>query len=31
MPLHVFVAMPFGKKAGIDFDRVYESLIRPAL
>src|SRR5437773_9601347 len=31
MRLHVFVAMPFGKKAGIDFDRVYEDLIRPAL
>ncbi len=31
MPLHVFVAMPFGIKDGIDFNRVYAELIRPAL
>ncbi|SDR51303.1 protein of unknown function [Paraburkholderia fungorum] len=28
---HVFVAMPFGIKQGIDFDSVYDALIRPAL
>lgn len=31
MSLHVFVAMPFGIKEGIDFDRVYDKLIGPAL
>jgi hypothetical protein len=36
MGLHVFVAMPFGKKPDstgqpIDFDRIYADLIRPAL
>lgn len=31
MPLHVFVAMPFGVKEGIDFDRVYTDYIKPAL
>ncbi|MGZ8266901.1 MAG: TRAFs-binding domain-containing protein [Burkholderiales bacterium] len=31
MALHVFVAMPFGVKEGIDFDRVYSELIKPAL
>ncbi len=36
MSLHVFVAMPFGKKPDstgqpIDFDRIYAELIRPAL
>ncbi len=36
MYLHVFVAMPFGRKAAddgclIDFDRIYRELIRPAL
>ena len=31
MPLHVFVIMPFGKKQGIDFDAIYEGLIKPAL
>src|SRR4051812_45199588 len=31
MPLHVFVAMPFGTKEGIDFNRVYSDLIRPSL
>lgn len=31
MPLHVFVAMPFGIKDGIDFDRVYSDYIKPAL
>ena len=29
--MHVFVAMPFGTKNDIDFDRVYLDLIRPAL
>ncbi|MFP5505772.1 MAG: tetratricopeptide repeat protein, partial [Gammaproteobacteria bacterium] len=31
MKQHVFVAMPFGLKQGIDFDRVYAELIAPAL
>ena len=31
MPLHVFVAMPFGIKDGVDFNRVYAELIRPAI
>lgn len=31
MKQHVFVAMPFGIKQGIDFDRVYAELIAPAL
>ena len=31
MALHVFVAMPYGVKEGIDFNRVYAELIRPAL
>ena len=31
MALHVFVAMPFGAKEGIDFNRVYSELIKPAL
>ena len=31
MPLHVFVAMPFGIKDGVDFNRVYTELIRPAI
>jgi tetratricopeptide (TPR) repeat protein len=31
MALHAFVAMPFGVKEGIDFDRIYADLIRPAL
>lgn len=31
MPLHAFVAMPFGNKEGIDFDRVYADYIKPAL
>ncbi len=31
MPHHVFVVMPFGEKEGIDFNRVYSDLIRPAL
>jgi hypothetical protein len=29
--LHVFVAMPFGTKEGIDFNQVYTVLIKPAL
>lgn len=31
MGVHVFVAMPYGIKEGIDFNRVYADLIRPAL
>lgn len=31
MAQHVFVAMPFGCKQGIDFDAVYAELIKPAL
>ncbi len=31
MALHVFVAMPYGNKEGIDFNRVYSELIRPAI
>ena len=31
MALHAFVAMPFGVKEGIDFNRVYEAYIKPAL
>ncbi len=31
MALHVFVAMPFGVKEGVDFNRVYSELIRPSL
>ena len=26
-----FVIMPFGKKEGIDFDKVYENILRPAI
>ena len=29
--MHVFVAMPFGIKEGIDFNRIYLELIKPAL
>ncbi len=28
---HVFVAMPFGEKEGINFNRVYDDYIKPAL
>ena len=31
MPLHVFVAMPYGRKQDIDFDAVYTGYIRPGL
>ncbi|MDA4120439.1 MAG: tetratricopeptide repeat protein, partial [Thaumarchaeota archaeon] len=31
MAYHVFVAMPFGTKEGIDFNRVYTEYIKPAL
>jgi tetratricopeptide (TPR) repeat protein len=31
MALHVFVAMPFGNRQGIDFDAVYRDYIKPAL
>jgi tetratricopeptide (TPR) repeat protein len=29
--VHAFVAMPFGLKHGIDFNRIYQELVRPAL
>ena len=29
--MHVFVAMPYAIKEGIDFNRVYEDLIRRSL
>jgi tetratricopeptide (TPR) repeat protein len=29
--MHVFVAMPFGSKEGIDFNKIYSDLIKPAL
>src|SRR5262245_6712974 len=31
MAYHAFVAMPFGVKAGIDFDAIYKDFIKPAL
>jgi tetratricopeptide (TPR) repeat protein len=31
MPLHAFIAMPYGTKEGIDFDAVYSELIQPGL
>jgi tetratricopeptide (TPR) repeat protein len=31
MALHVFVAMPYGKKEGINFNKVYDDYIKPAL
>ena len=31
MTLHAFVAMPFGTKEGIDFNKVYKDYIKPAL
>ncbi len=31
MGLHAFVAMPFGTKEGIEFNKVYEQYIKPAL
>ena len=31
MTIHVFVAMPFGIKEGIDFNRIYADFIKPAL
>lgn len=31
MGLHVFVAMPFGRKQDLDFDAVYADYLRPAL
>jgi tetratricopeptide (TPR) repeat protein len=31
MALHAFVAMPYGEKGGIDFNRVYSEYIKPAL
>lgn len=31
MALHVFVAMPFGVKEGIDFNKIYTDYIKPAL
>jgi tetratricopeptide (TPR) repeat protein len=29
--MHIFVAMPYGTKEGIDFNKVYTDLIKPAL
>jgi hypothetical protein len=29
--MHAFIAMPYGLKEGVDFNRVYSSLIKPAL
>lgn len=29
--MHVFVAMPFDPKEGIDFNSIYSDLIKPAL
>jgi len=31
MPQHVFIAMPFGEKDGVDYNRVYADYIKPAL
>ena len=31
MALHVFVAMPYGVKEGVNFNRVYDDYIKPAL
>ena len=31
MSLHAFVAMPFGSKDGINFDKVYSDYLKPAL
>lgn len=31
MPHHVFIVMPFGTKEGIDFNKIYSDLIKPAL
>ena len=31
MAYHAFVAMPYGVKEGIDFNKVYENYIKPAL
>ena len=31
MAMHVFVAMPYGVKEGIDFNAVYDEYIKPAL
>ncbi|MGH9766886.1 MAG: TRAFs-binding domain-containing protein [Blastocatellia bacterium] len=31
MPQHVFIAMPFGEKEGINFNKVYADYIKPAL
>ena len=31
MALHAFVAMPFGQKENIDFNKVYSEYIKPAL
>jgi tetratricopeptide (TPR) repeat protein len=31
MAYHAFVAMPYGVKGGIDFNKIYENYIRPAL
>ncbi len=31
MSQHVFIVMPFGQKQGIDFNAIYQDLIKPAL
>src|SRR4249920_1814783 len=31
MALHTFVAMPFGQKENIDFNKIYSEYIKPAL
>ncbi len=31
MPRHVFIVMPFGTKEGINFNLIYQDLIKPAL
>ncbi|MGH9840796.1 MAG: hypothetical protein ACREEM_18625 [Blastocatellia bacterium] len=31
MPQHVFIAMPFGEKEGVNFNAVYTDYIKPAL
>jgi hypothetical protein len=29
--MHVFMAMPYGIKEGIDFNKVYSNFVKPAL
>lgn len=28
---HIFIIMPFGKREGIDFDKIYQYLMKPSL